>query len=59
MMDRENSSDPYFRTYLDGEKEYRRFVYSHYLDIPDSVKKASLPWGPSPPFPAFRKNDSG
>lgn len=49
MMDRENSSDPYFRTYLDGEKEYRRFVYSHYLDIPDSVKEGLSALGPITP----------
>lgn len=49
MMARENSSDPYFRTYLDGEKEYRRFVYSHYLDIPDSVKEGLSALGPITP----------
>lgn len=49
MMGRENSSDPYFRTYLDGEKEYRRFVYSHYLDIPDSVKEGLSALGPITP----------
>lgn len=49
MMNRENSSDPYFRTYLDGEKEYRRFVYSHYLDIPDSVKEGLSALGPITP----------
>lgn len=49
MMNRENSSDPYFRTYLDGEKEYRRFVYSHYLDIPDSVEKGLSALGPITP----------
>ena len=37
MMEEENSSDPYFRTYLGAEKEYRRFVYDHYRDIPDAV----------------------
>ena len=49
MMDRENSSDPYFRTYLDGEKEYRRFVYNHYLNIPDSVKEGLSALGPITP----------
>lgn len=49
MMDRENSSDPYFRTYLGAEKEYRRFVYSHYLDIPDSVKEGLSALGPITP----------
>lgn len=49
MMEEENSSDPYFRTYLGAEKEYRRFVYDHYLDIPDSVKKGLAALGPIPP----------
>lgn len=49
MMEEENSSDPYFRTYLGAEKEYRRFVYSHYLDIPDSVKDGLSALGPITP----------
>lgn len=49
MMEEENSSDPYFRTYLGAEKEYRRFVYDHYLDIPDSVKQGLAALGPIPP----------
>ena len=49
MMEEENSSDPYFRTYLGAEKEYRRFVYDHYLDIPDSVKEGLAALGPIPP----------
>lgn len=49
MMEEENSSDPYFRTYLGAEKEYRRFVYDHYLDIPDSVKEGLAALGPVPP----------
>lgn len=49
MMEEENSSDPYFRTYLGAEKEYRRFVYDHYLDIPDAVKKGLAALGPIPP----------
>lgn len=49
MMEEENSSDPYFRTYLGAEKEYRRFVYDHYLDIPDAVKKGLAALGPISP----------
>lgn len=49
MMEEENSSDPYFRTYLGAEKEYRRFVYDHYLDIPDVVKEGLAALGPIPP----------
>lgn len=49
MMEKENSSDPYFRTYLGAEKEYRRFVYDHYLDIPDAVKQGLAALGPVPP----------
>lgn len=49
MMEEENSSDPYFRTYLGAEKEYRRFVYDHYLDIPDTVKQGLAALGPIPP----------
>lgn len=49
MMEEENSSDPYFRTYLGAEKEYRRFVYDHYLDIPDAVKQGLAALGPIPP----------
>lgn len=49
MMEEENSSDPYFRTYLGTEKEYRRFVYDHYLDIPDAVKKGLAALGPISP----------
>lgn len=49
MMKEENSSDPYFRTYLGAEKEYRRFVYDHYLDIPDAVKEGLAALGPIPP----------
>lgn len=49
MMEEESSSDPYFRTYLGAEKEYRRFVYDHYLDIPDSVKEGLAALGPIPP----------
>lgn len=49
MMEEENSSDPYFRTYLGAEKEYRRFVYDHYLDIPDAVKEGLAALGPIPP----------
>lgn len=49
MMDKESSSDPYFRTYIEGEREYRRFVYNHYLAIPDSVKEGLAALGPLPP----------
>lgn len=49
MMEEENSSDPYFRTYLGAEKEYRRFVYDHYLDMPDAVKEGLAALGPIPP----------
>lgn len=49
MMEEENSSAPYFRTYLGAEKEYRRFVYDHYLDIPDAVKQGLAALGPIPP----------
>lgn len=46
MMDRESSSDPYYRTYTGAEKRYRDFVYRHYLDIPDSVKEGLAALGP-------------
>lgn len=46
MMDRESSSDPYYRTYLGAEKRYRDFVYRHYLTIPDSVKDGLAALGP-------------
>lgn len=49
MMEEESSSDPYFRTYLGAEKEYRRFVYDHYLDIPDAVKEGLAALGSIPP----------
>lgn len=49
MMEEENSSDPYFRTYLGAEREYRRFVYDHYLDIPDAVKQGLAALGPISP----------
>lgn len=49
MMEEESSSDPYFRTYLGAEKEYRRFVYDHYLDIPDAVKQGLAALGSIPP----------
>lgn len=49
MMEKESSSDPYFRTYIEGEREYRRFVYNHYLAIPDSVKEGLAALGPLPP----------
>ena len=39
MMSREAIDDPYYRTYVEGEKRYRDFVYSHYLTVPDEVKK--------------------
>lgn len=59
MMEEENSSDPYFRTYLGAEKEYRRFVYDHYLDIPDAVKRVLPPWDPFLRPGAFQKSGSG
>lgn len=49
MMAGESISDPYYRTYLGAEKEYRRFVYSHYLEIPDSVKEGLAALGPVSP----------
>ncbi len=39
MMSREAISDPYYRTYVEGERLYRSFVYSHYLAIPADVKE--------------------
>lgn len=33
-----HSSDPYLLTYENGESAYRRFVYSHYLDIPEALR---------------------
>ncbi len=40
MMQQESISDPYYSTYLGAENEYRKFVYDHYLAIPDSVQEA-------------------
>ena len=40
MMSREAISDPYYRTYMEGERLYRAFVYSHYLTVPEDVKEA-------------------
>ena len=33
-----HSSDPYLLTYENGESAYRRFVYSHYLDVPEALR---------------------
>ena len=46
MMERESISDPYYGTYIHGEKLYRDFVYQHYLTIPDAVKEAISSLGP-------------
>ena len=40
MMARESISDPYYTTYLEAEKRYRRFVYAHYLTIPEETRDA-------------------
>ncbi len=39
LMSREAISDPYYRTYMEGERLYRAFVYSHYLTVPEDVKE--------------------
>lgn len=49
MMARETVTDPYYLTYLEGEKRYRDFVYSHYLTIPETVKEALQSLGPITP----------
>ena len=46
MMDKESISDPYYLTYIGAEREYRNFVYAHYLTIPDSVKETLASLGP-------------
>lgn len=40
MMARESIQDPYYTTYLEAEKRYRRFVYAHYLTIPEETRDA-------------------
>ena len=40
MMARESIQDPYYTTYLEAEKRYRRFVYAHYLTIPEETRAA-------------------
>lgn len=32
------SSDPYFLTYAAGEKLYKKFVYKHYLTVPEKIR---------------------
>ena len=49
MMERESITDPYYLTYLEGERRYRDFVYTHYLSVPDSVKDALASLGSVPP----------
>lgn len=39
LMSREAISDPYYRTYVEGERLYRAFAYSHYLTVPEDVKE--------------------
>ena len=46
MMGKESISDPYYLTYIGAEREYRNFVYAHYLTIPDSLKEALSSLGP-------------
>lgn len=33
----DQGGDSYFRTYVNMEAEYRRFVYSHYLTVPEGI----------------------
>lgn len=33
----DQGADSYFRTYVNMEAEYRRFVYDHYLTVPDGI----------------------
>ena len=40
LMARESIQDPYYTTYLEAEKRYRRFVYAHYLTIPEETRAA-------------------
>lgn len=40
LMARESIQDPYYTTYLEAEKRYRRFVYAHYLTIPEETRDA-------------------
>ena len=49
MLEQESSGDSYFYTYKEMEKEYRAFVYRHYLDIPESVQEGLSALGPVTP----------
>ena len=48
MMARESIQDPYYTTYLEAEKRYRRFVYAHYLTIPEETRDAIASLGKTP-----------
>lgn len=37
FVKQDQGTDSYFRTYVNMEEEYRRFVYSHYLTVPDGI----------------------
>ena len=49
MMARESIQDPYYTTYLEAEKRYRRFVYAHYLTIPEETRDAIASLGKTRP----------
>ena len=49
MMVRESIQDPYYTTYLEAEKRYRRFVYAHYLTIPEETRDAIATLGKTRP----------
>ena len=49
MMARESIQDPYYTTYIEAEKRYRRFVYAHYLTIPEETRDAIASLGKTRP----------
>ena len=49
MMAHESIQDPYYTTYLEAEKRYRRFVYAHYLTIPEETRDAIASLGKTRP----------
>ena len=49
LMARESIQDPYYTTYLEAEKRYRRFVYAHYLTIPEETRDAIASLGKTRP----------
>ncbi len=53
MLSRETIAGPYYRTYIEGERRYRRFVYDHYLTVPDDVKATIAALHPLQPAATF------